>query len=304
MSLIRKKHELNLPHYIKAMIYGQVGSGKTTLALSAPKPVLLDFDGGVHRINFDHIGDNVYQVKNWDEALSVIQGDLSEYETIVVDTIGKMMDYIIELADQKRIGGWKKWEFINDEFKKFVRLAHSSNKHVILVAQRDTRSDGDETIFIPALREKNYTAVTSDLDIIGYVEMKGTSRTIYFNHNKNDVKNTCNLPESIALPVVVNSKREGLENTFFTKKIIDPFKAEIQRRIDYQNSYNVIIETIKGDISFIETEIEANDFVKKMKEYRHVGSSLEVARNLFSAKVKELGFIFNKAEKRYEKPAA
>lgn len=37
------------------MIYGQAGMGKSTVALSAPKPLLLDFDNGVKRMNMAHL---------------------------------------------------------------------------------------------------------------------------------------------------------------------------------------------------------------------------------------------------------
>ena len=43
MSLIKKSNELVIPSTVKMMIYGQAGMGKTTVALSAPKPLLLDF---------------------------------------------------------------------------------------------------------------------------------------------------------------------------------------------------------------------------------------------------------------------
>ena len=38
MSLIKKSNELTIPSTVKMMIYGQAGMGKTTLALSAPRP--------------------------------------------------------------------------------------------------------------------------------------------------------------------------------------------------------------------------------------------------------------------------
>ena len=38
MSLIKKANELVIPTTIKMMLYGQAGMGKTTVALSAPKP--------------------------------------------------------------------------------------------------------------------------------------------------------------------------------------------------------------------------------------------------------------------------
>ena len=302
MSLIRKKQELSLPHYIKAMIYGQVGSGKTTLALSAPRPLLLDFDGGIHRVNFGHVGDNTVQIKRWGEALSVLQEDLSDFDTIIVDTIGKMMDYIIEMAEQNRISGWKKWDFINDEFKKFIRTIDRLNKHIILIAHRDTRPEGDETVFVPSLREKNYTSIITELDLIGYISIVGVERTITFNPIKNDGKNTLHLPD-MKIPVVVNQKREALPNTFFTDKILKPFKEDIQVKINYGKEYEALIEEIKSDITFIESEIEANAFLDKMKSLKHIGNSLAMSRKLFSDKVKELGLVLN-ADKRYEKPAA
>ena len=37
-----------------AIIYGSPGIGKTTLACSAPRPLLIDFDRGVSRVRADH----------------------------------------------------------------------------------------------------------------------------------------------------------------------------------------------------------------------------------------------------------
>ena len=55
MSLIKKSNELVIPTTVKMMIYGQAGMGKSTVALSAPKPLLLDFDNGVKRMNMAHL---------------------------------------------------------------------------------------------------------------------------------------------------------------------------------------------------------------------------------------------------------
>ena len=63
MSLIKKPSELAIPSTVKMMIYGQAGMGKSTLALSAPKPLLLDFDNGVKRINMSNLeGVDIVQI--------------------------------------------------------------------------------------------------------------------------------------------------------------------------------------------------------------------------------------------------
>ena len=95
MSLIKKSNELVIPTTVKMMIYGQAGMGKSTVALSAPKPLLLDFDNGVKRMNMAHLENiDTVQVTSWNDVQQVLQEDLSAYQTIVVDTIGKMMDFI------------------------------------------------------------------------------------------------------------------------------------------------------------------------------------------------------------------
>ena len=96
MSLIKKSNELVLPSTIKMMLYGQAGMRKTTTALSAPAPLLLDFDNGVKRVNMSHLdGVDIVQITSWDDVDEVLKEDLSAYKTIVVDTIGKMLDFII-----------------------------------------------------------------------------------------------------------------------------------------------------------------------------------------------------------------
>ena len=55
MGLIKKPNELTVKNALSALIYGQPGMGKTTLALSSPQPLLLDFDGGdVYKRQFQH----------------------------------------------------------------------------------------------------------------------------------------------------------------------------------------------------------------------------------------------------------
>lgn len=299
MTLIRKPAELEIPQKIKALIYGQAGMGKTTLALSAPKPLLLDFDGGVHRVNYGHQTDTV-QIKNWKEALEVLKEDLSAYDTIVVDTIGKMMDYIITYVvpvGNPRIQDWSK---INQEFASFNRSAAALNKNVIYVAHRDVRKEGDDNVFIPALREKSYTAIVTELDLLGYVEMKGTSRTVTFNPtSRNDGKNTCNLPGLINIPTVVQDGKP-LENKFIQNQIIAPYVENLKARNETTKAYDEVLSELKENIMMITDELSANDFIERINNFEHVGNSKLLASKMLADKAKDLGLTLN-AEKRYEK---
>ena len=299
MSLIRKPNELTVQTKIKALIYGQAGMGKTTLALSSPRPLLLDFDNGVNRVNYAHQKDTV-QITSFQEALDVMKEDLSEYDTIVVDTIGKMMDFIIMKVCGTSNPRIQDWGRINQEFSGFVRIASSLNKHLIFIAHRDVRKEGEDNVFVPAVREKTYSAIVTELDLLGYMDMNKNVRQITFNPtNKNDGKNTCNLPELIAIPVVVEANGTGKTNNFIETAIIGTFNKNQVLRKQMVEKYANVMELIKSEISAITTPEMANAFVGKVNDFEHIGSSLQQAKTLVHAKATELGYIYVK-DKGYE----
>lgn len=311
MTLIRKATELEVPRTIKMMVYGQAGMGKSTLALSTPKPLLLDFDNGVKRINKFHLDVvDAVQVKSWQDVQSVLQEDLSSYETIVVDTIGKMMDFIITYKCGMRQPQLRDWGGVNQEFSWFVRTLGTLNKNVVFVAHRDTRKEGDDNVFIPSLREKNYNSIVTELDLLGYLEMRNENgrqvRTITFDPtSRNDGKNTCNLPGVMSIPTIIDAQgKPTAKNDFIEKCVIVPYMKMISEKEDEIKRYNELLAEIKDGVMQITDAQSANFFIEHIKDYKHVGNSLMKARSLFSAKVKELGLTYNKESNVYEDNAA
>lgn len=305
MTLIKKPSEIQVQTTLKALIYGQAGTGKTTLALSTPKPLLLDFDGGVSRLNADHRADTV-QITCWRDCSQVLQEDLSAYQTIVVDTVGKMIDYIIEDVCKGRIPSIKDWGPINNAFTSFCRQLNGLNKHIIFVAHRDNRKEGDKNVFVPAIREKNYNSIVSELDLMGYIESRDDKREITFDFSdRNDGKNTCNLSRFIAIPTIVDKNGKATSvNDFFTTKIINPFATRLNEKNEIFKATQSVISEIKDQLQDVTDEVSANDFAErviKSKEYPHVGNSEETARKLLSGKVKELNLTYNKETEKYER---
>lgn len=310
MSLIKKPSELTIPSTVKMMIYGQAGMGKTTLALSTPKPLLLDFDNGVKRVNMSHLdGVDIVQITSWVDVQQVLKEDLSAYQTIVIDTIGKMMDFIISYKCGTRQPQIRDWGGINLEFSWLTRTVSSLNKNVVFVAHRDTRKEGDDTVFIPALREKSYNAIVTELDLLGYLEMKNENgrqiRTITFDPtSRNDGKNTCNLPGIMSIPTIVDAQGQSTaKNDFVIQKVINPYILMLSHKKQEVDKYNQLMEEIEEGINQITDAQSAQYFAEHIKDYQHVGSSLMKARNLFSAKIKEIGVTYDKKTKTYnDKP--
>ena len=282
----------------------------TTVALSAPKPLLLDFDNGVKRVNMAHLeGVDIVQVGSWQDVQQVLLEDLTAYQTIVVDTIGKMMDFIISYKCGTRQPQIRDWGGINAEFSWMTRTLSSLNKNVVFVAHRDTRKEGDDTVFIPALREKSYNSIVTELDLLGYLEMRNENgvqkRTITFDPtSRNDGKNTCNLPGLMNVPTIVDSKGNAIgKNDFITTQVINPYLAMLQEKKAEQEAYNKVIAEIQGCLELVADATSANDFIAHIDDFKHVGSSKMKASILLAAKAKELGLIFDKTTKTYSDAA-
>lgn len=307
MALIKKSTELTVPSTIKMMIYGQAGMRKTTTALSAPAPLLLDFDNGVKRVNTSHLQDvDIVQVTSWQDVEDVLNEDLSAYETIVVDTIGKMMDFIIAKVCGTRQPQIRDWGTINQKFQTFARNLSNLNKNIIFVAHRDTRREGDDIVFIPALREKTYNSIVTELDLLGYMEAKNENGkvkcSITFDPTaRNDGKNTCNLPSVMEVPTNLDATgRPIAKNDFITRQIFAPYAKMLADKQQEQEKYNQVIAEIKDNIELITDARSANEFMTRVKNFNHVGSSLAMTRKLLIAKATQLGLTLNKETQRYE----
>ena len=89
---VKKPNELDFSgKKFMCIISGQPGLGKTTLALSAPKPFLFDTDNGVARVKAEHrcVTSNV---SSYDELLEDMESqEYKEAETAVIDTGGTLV---------------------------------------------------------------------------------------------------------------------------------------------------------------------------------------------------------------------
>lgn len=220
------------------------------------------------------------------------------------------MDFIITYKCGSRQPQIRDWGGINQEFSWLTRTVGSLNKNVVFVAHRDTRKEGDDTVFIPALREKSYNAIVTELDLLGYLEMRNDNgrqmRTITFDPtSRNDGKNTCNLPGVMNIPTIVDAQgKPTAKNDFIERSVIAPYLGMLSAKEDEIKKYNALLSEIEDGVSQITDAQSANFFTEHINDYKHVGSSLMKARSLFSARVKELGLVYNKDTKVYEDKAA
>lgn len=284
----------------------------TTAALSAPKPLLIDFDGGVNRVDYEFIKDTV-QVQGYADILNLLNNeDLSDYETLVIDTGGKLLDSMAEylIASNPRLGKrngsltLEGYGVRKVEFSSLLKLINSKKKHVVFVAHRTTEKNGDDIRYVPLFGGSNYDALATELDLVGYLVAEGNRRIITFDPCQNsEGKNTCNLPAQMDVPYLKNAQREVVgDNNFLETQVFKRYIDRLKERSVEGETYKKLIAEIEQDIANITTAEDATAYIKKVETYKHVGNSKAVARNKFMARTKELELTYDAKAKVYVAP--
>lgn len=312
MGLIKKPNELTVKTSLSALIYGQPGMGKTTLALSAPHPLLLDFDGGVHRVNAAHRVDTV-QISKWEDVNEVLSSpEAIEYATYVIDTAGKMLSfmdmYIMQNNPKLRKSdgtlslqgyGVRKNMFID-----FVKRITIMGKSVIFVAHEREEKVGDEKQIRPEIGGSSAGDLIKELDLVGYIEAIGKKRTISFNPcEKFYGKNTCNLPERLEIPTIIDANGSPIGTNNFMSKIIDSYSTYQAKQTELSSEYEALMDVIKENIEMVTDVVSANEVAASIAKMQHIFDSKLRAGVMLNEKCKSLGLKFNKLSKQYESAA-
>ena len=267
MSKIKKKNEIELPKTIVGCITGVCGIGKTTLALSAPKPLLLDTDNGIHRVQSEYRVDCV-QVKSYEDILEVLEEDLSDYETIVIDTLGELVNFMLKyFADKDKSlitrGGTyniKIWGFIKQEFQNLKLKLQLLNKHLIFVSHVREDKDGENKVYRMDVAGSTSETVTKILDFLGFCEMLGKSRSVSFTPSARFyAKNSIELNDYLEIPQL----KTGDKNDFLTKEVIEP---TIAKRKQESAALKINEEKLQQGRYLIEQATEPNAVLMAFKE--------------------------------------
>ncbi len=309
MSLIKKPSQLEINPAMSALIYGQPGSGKTTLACSAPNAVLFDFDGGVNRINGAHQIPTV-QVHSWEEAVEALNEvkTSTEYESIVVDTVGKMLaymeDYIKRTDPKKRKAdgslslqgyGVRKQMFIN-----FIKESATCGKHIIFVAHEIEQKRNEETIIRPEVGGSSASDLLKELDLVGFLEMNDKYRTISFDpQDKFYAKNSCDMQGIIQVPALIDENGNPTGANDFMIKVIANYHNRLRKNKELTAKYEALCDDIKKRVGEISNAEDANNLAEWINCIEHVYNSKAVAGTVFQQRVRELNLSYNKATKTY-----
>ena len=301
MSLLTKPEDLAQNLKFKGLIYGQPGIGKSTLALSAPNPVVIDADNGMNRVA-PHLRVPSLQVSSYAQILELLESnELDIFDTIVFDTIGAVLEvmepYLIKMNPKNaKNNGTLSLQGYGERkrtFNALVRIANEKGKNILFVAHEKEEKDGENKIIRPDIPGSSGADIIKILDFVGYMEAKGAKRTIsFYPTERYYAKNSLQLDDVIMVP----DTKGG--NVFISEKIVKMTKDRLQQQSELREKYNDII---KAGQQAILSNKNPNDSVEVLKDFEVVWDSKLRLWNYLNEYAKDNGWAYDKAEKAYIK---
>ena len=294
---------------IRMLIAGYPGIGKSTLALSAPKPLHIDCDFGVDRVEPQYRKDFI-QPGSYAEILNDLKpGNLADYETLVFDTGGKLITLIGQWAIQQdpkygQRDGSLSLKGYGAVGREFVRLMdycfYELKKHIVIVFHATEEKDGDNTRLRIKVEGQTKNNVWEPMDLGGFVEMQGNNRTIGFsNCERYFAKGTRGVHGIYTIPDLKDHPNDFLTQLF--AEYNQKSEAEIAAAEAQKTKYSEVMAVGNEIIKNVVDDVTANAAVKAMEGLEHALTSKKELQAAWKATTKELGLVYDKATKTYQK---
>lgn len=189
-------------------LFGQPGIGKTTLAFSAPKPLLLDFDGGAQRAAGRK---DIVRVHQWSDVAGIEASDVATFDTVILDTVGRALEYLSAdlIAGNPKFGrstgelSMQGYGALKTAFAQWLGRIRTFGKHVILIAHEKEEKDGDNTIVRVDAMGATRIEVIRLSDLVGFVSAFNGKRTLDFNPTDKHTGKNCAGFDALTIPPIL-----------------------------------------------------------------------------------------------------
>ena len=192
-----------------AVIYGEPGIGKTSVASTTEQSILIDFDMGLQRTVKRAMA---VRVETWNDVVQLQQSnEFLDYKpkTLIIDTAGTMLDnyigvHVIEENPKNSTKGGAisltGYGAMKAVFNQFKNWASSLNINLVFVCHDANEMDGDDNKKKPKMTGGSYQILRESADLIGYMYMKGKNRVIDFTPADWKVGKDCASIGSVVVP--------------------------------------------------------------------------------------------------------
>lgn len=304
MALIKPSEMDFSEKNIIMLISGLPGTGKTTLALSAPDVVLVDTDEGIVRVSPEHRRDTII-AKSYEELLNDLRG-LSGYKSLVIDTGGALIDMLKDWAVRnepsasKKSGGFSQqgYGIVKAEF---LRLSAELRRrfNVIYLFHVNKDKNAEEIFYDIVCEGSAKTLVYQPADLCGFLHMVNGERYLGFTPTMNyNAKSAYGIKGLVKVPELM----PGMPNNFLTllfEKIRANLRSESQQNKEDAQKYDNVMEAGGKIIMSVKAPEDVEGALEEIKALKHALTSEAELKAALKGRLNELHIVYDKAEKKY-----
>lgn len=297
LRIVKATEAIPVDHPI-FLIFGQPGIGKSSLGNTAKKAVTLDTDRGSHRaVNRQ----DTIQIDVWTDVESLDKETLAPYDTVVVDTVGRVLDMMaVEIAKEPKQGKGgsltlQGFGALKSRFAAWVSTMRSYGKDLVLIAHDKEDKDGDRRIVRPDITGSSYGECMKLADFVGYVYSSGKDRVVDFSPTDQWVGKNPAGWAPLTIPHYAKDPQ-------FLAGLFDQGRAALGKISEASaNAANALLDwrAVFADLKAAE---EFNAQIPPVKGIKDMALQAQVVKVMMDA-AQSKGVTFVPAEKRFHDPA-
>lgn len=147
---------------VKLLVYGQAGSGKTSLIRTLPNPIVLSAEGGLLSIQDANL--SYIEIKNMEDlreayAWSKDSKEAAGFESVALDSISEVAEVVLQHELRTNKDGRAAYGELNTVMQELIRAFRDlPNKHVYMSAKLEKSQDEmGKLLYNPSMPGKSLT---------------------------------------------------------------------------------------------------------------------------------------------------
>lgn len=277
-------------------IYGPGGSGKTTLASKAPKPLLIAFERGYNALP----GVIAQDVNTWGEMKQVLRElkkpEVKEmFSTIAIDTVDLASvaceKYICSQLGIENIGdgGWSVngWAKVKREWEQTFREITMQGYAVIFISHAKdktfTRKDGTTyNQIVPSCSTAYNEIIKNMVDIMGYIDVENGARKLVLRSADDSIDCKCRFSQiDPEIPFSYESLVNALNTAIDREAALTNGQYVTDARIERPNiktyDYEALMVEFKGLAETLMQQSQTNGVKITQIIERYLGKNKKIA---------------------------
>ena len=197
-------------HYIKCMVYGESGVGKTMLCATAPNPVIISSEEGLLCLADKDVP--VVEVTNLKSTLEAIKwAKTCQFDTVCLDSLSELGEVLLNEFKKDEKDPRKAYLKMGEELTGIMRMLRAMPKHVVVICKQGINKDDllGKTTYAPGAPGQAFTSqVPYFLDLLFAYRIKKEGRFLQtqpsFQYMAKDRSGKLNVEEQPNLEMIFN----------------------------------------------------------------------------------------------------